>query len=61
MGGYDRAGGDESQPVGMVFTFLNGWGKTERRSLFGTRENYRKLKFQCPHIKFYWYIATLVH
>ena len=55
------AGGAESRPVGTVFTFLNGWEKTERRSLFETRENYRKLKFQCPPIRFYWYIATLVH
>lgn len=54
------AGVAESRPVGTVFTFLNGWEKTERRSLFGTRENYRKLKFQCLHIRFYWYIATLV-
>ena len=59
--GYDRAGGAESQPVGMVSTFLNGWENTERRSLFGTSENYRQLKFQCPNIKFYWYLATLVH
>lgn len=37
--------------TGMVFTSLNGWNQTKRRTVFGDT-------FQCPQIKFFWDTAS---
>lgn len=44
----------------MVCTFLNSQ-KISKEDYFVTHDNYVKLKFQCPQVKFYWNTTMLIH
>lgn len=50
------------QEMRKVFTHSDGWGeKAKEEEYFMIHKNDKKLKFQCPRIKFYWHTAPSGH
>ena len=41
--------------------YVFSWLKKIKRRIFHDTHNYKKVRFCCPQINFYWNIATLVH